>query len=147
MVNSVVEGRSVLSSLGSLSGRSRVDNFRRVLALGTLGTSRHKGIVTDEVGVDTVTGVDVNLVMSVGSHKGSKGHDVGRKSTSLVGANDSHTSKSLDGRKCADNSIVLCHVGYGVSVCDSDNGLETFGNHGDGGDKRNGDSINGGIRR
>mmetsp|Transcript_18739 Transcript_18739/g.40626 ORF Transcript_18739/g.40626 Transcript_18739/m.40626 type:complete len:201 (+) Transcript_18739:2233-2835(+) len=95
-----------------------------------LGTFSEVGIITNHVDGNTFIGIHVVLVTSIGGDEGSKRHDVLGEGSSLIGADDGDGSKSLNGGKSTDNGVLRSHDLDGVRVGEGDDGLKSFGNHG-----------------
>ena len=110
------------------------------LVLGPLG---QVGVVADKVGGGAVGGVDVDLEGGIGGDKGRERHEVLGEGTGLVGTNDGDTTESLDGGEGTNDGILLGHIRHSPGVDDSDDGLESLGDHGDGTDQTNLDGIDG----
>ena len=120
---------------------SCLENVLGLHHLGVVSSLGHESIVTHKVLVGTVLAVNITLVASVRSHKGSQRHLVLGEGSSLIRADNSYTSKGLHGRKGTDNGILLGHVADGPGIGHSHNGLKTFRDHSNSTNKSNGNGL------
>ena len=116
---------------------------RLVLGDVDLGTLGNEGIVADKVGGITISGISVELVTSVGCHKGGESHLVLGQSSGLVRTNDSDAAQSLDCRKSANDGVHRGHLGDSPSISQRNDGSKTLWNHGNGTHQSNGDGVDG----
>mmetsp|Transcript_19665 Transcript_19665/g.37237 ORF Transcript_19665/g.37237 Transcript_19665/m.37237 type:complete len:321 (+) Transcript_19665:1974-2936(+) len=112
-----------------------LDNFTGLEVLGVVGTGGKEAVVNLEVFDSAFRRIHVESVANIAGHKGSESHFVLGECSSLVRADNRHTTKGFDGGQGADNSVILSHVRNSPGVSHGDNGFQTFGNHGNGTDK------------
>ena len=107
----------------------------------SLTTGGEVGVVASKVGTRSIGTVSVELEAGRGGDKGGQGHFVLGECPSLVGANNSYTSQCLNGRKDANNGILLGHVRDSPCIGKGDNRRKSFRNHGNGTNQSNADGI------
>ena len=107
-----------------------------------ISTRSQEIVVNNKVVGVTGSSIHIKLVSSIRGDKGSQGHFILGKGTSLVRANCGDRSKSLNSWKGTDNGILLGHVGHSPGISHGDNSFQTFRDHGNSTDKSCGEGIN-----